>query len=463
MNRSSAWRLTALALIALALGWACPPSTIAQEHPTQIIFMHHSTGAGLIWQGGVRETFTGLGYEFWDHGYNDDGLVDPSGSNLGINWDMPGDNTDPDGWYAIFDQPVTDPPENTFSHMLQANVIIFKSCFPSSNITDEDMFRAYQRYFLSIRDVIDQHPDKLFIPFTTPPLVPNETTPDSAARARRWSEYLTSDEYLAGHPNIAVFDFFTLLADENGLLRAEYRSDEWDSHPNELANQTVGPIFVVFVDQAIREFAPSAAPAVSPGPITVEGDPHEEPDTGTESEAFSPASDLFGGFESADALEWWWEYTNDPARVFVCEPDEQAHSGNNALRLTFDIPPEGSAGCGVTFEADPGWADADGISFYWRADSPDLVMRVGLAVADPAHPDGSEPTLFDVELRAAGGEWSPVFVAWADVAKPEWLGDTGVDTFDPAQVVFIVFDVGVWDTWQVGSIWIDDLQLAVRQ
>jgi hypothetical protein len=92
-----------------------------------------------------------------------------------------------------------------------------------------------------------------------------------------------------------------------------------------------------------------------------------------------------------------------------------------------------------------------------------MVMRVGLAVADPAHPDASEPTLFDVELRAAGGEWSPVFIAWEDVAKPEWLGDTGVDTFDPAQVVFLVFDVGAWDTWQVGSIWIDDLQLAVRQ
>ncbi len=104
----------------------------AQDQHVQIIFMHHSTGANLIAQGGVREAFTALGYEFWDHGYNGDGLVDPAGNWLGINWDVPGDNTDQDGWYAVFSQPVTDPPSNTFSHMLQADVIIFKSCFPTS-------------------------------------------------------------------------------------------------------------------------------------------------------------------------------------------------------------------------------------------------------------------------------------------------------------------------------------------
>ncbi|MCZ7544107.1 MAG: hypothetical protein M5R40_11520 [Anaerolineae bacterium] len=151
---------------------------IAQEdEPVSIIFMHHSTGENLIVQGEVRAAFTDLGYAFWDHGYNGDGLVDPAGDWLGVNWDVPGDNTDPDGWYDIFNQPVTDPPENTLSHMLQHDVIAFKSCFPASDIQSEAQFRDYQRYYLSIRDAIDQYPDKLFIPFTTPPLVPNATTP----------------------------------------------------------------------------------------------------------------------------------------------------------------------------------------------------------------------------------------------------------------------------------------------
>ena len=70
-------------LLLAALGGAA-----AQDgEPVSIIFMHHSTGLGVIQQGGVREAFTDLGYAFWDHGYNDEGLVDPAGDYLGINWD----------------------------------------------------------------------------------------------------------------------------------------------------------------------------------------------------------------------------------------------------------------------------------------------------------------------------------------------------------------------------------------
>ena len=104
--------------------------TIAQEDEdgVRIIFMHHSTGAGVMHDGNVREGLTDLGYQFWDHDYNDEGLSDGDGNNLGYSWDVPGDNTDPDGWYNIFNQPVTSPPSNTLSHMLEYDVIIFKSC-----------------------------------------------------------------------------------------------------------------------------------------------------------------------------------------------------------------------------------------------------------------------------------------------------------------------------------------------
>jgi hypothetical protein len=476
MNKKFLWRIV-LVLALAAVSLSVLPAA-AQERPIQILFMHHSTGGNLIAQGGVREAFTELGYEFWDHGYNEEGLVDPSGTWLGVNWDMPGDNTDPDGWYNIFNQPVTDPASNTFSHMLQADVIIFKSCFPSSNIDSEWMLEEYQRYFLSIRDVIDQHPDKLFIPFTTPPLVPNETSSDNAARARRWAEYLTSDEYLDGHPNIAVFDFFTLLSDENGFLRAEYRGDEWDSHPNEYANQTVGPVFVALVDQAIRDFVPGAAIAgttTPTEPLTAEGGAAEGDtgaeagaETGTETDVEPPDAgpgdetgigDVLIGFEAASE---WWIYTDEGVRTFTCEPDPSAHTGTQALRIVFDIAPEGGAGCGVDLTPDPAWAGAVGISFYWRADTPDQAMRVGLGVKDPAQSgsEEGEATPFEVELWTAGDEWSQVVIRWEELFKPDWVGDTGVDTFNPAQVVWIGFGLGHWEVPQVGTIWIDDIQLV---
>jgi len=458
MDRVKLWHV--LLVLALILsGFALAPrsaaQTAVQEPPVRIIFMHHSTGQGVIAEGGVREGFTALGYEFWDHGYNIEGLADASGNYLGVNWSVPDDNTDPDGWYTIFNQPVTDPPSNTFSHMLEFDVIMFKSCFPTSDIQSEEQFEDYRRYFLSIRDVIDQHPDKLFIPFTTPPLVPNSTSPEAAARARRWAEYLTSDEYLAGHPNIAVFDFFDLLADEDGFLRAEYRVDEWDSHPNQRANSTVGPLLVQFVDQAIREFKPGAAPAQRPPEVAQPGEEER------------PASEgrVLDDFENGSFSDRWWSYTNDGVKAFTCDLDQPGYEGGQALRLTFDIAAGGSAGCGVDLESDPAWVEAEGVQFYWRSDQAGHVLRVGLGVEDPTqtNPDVTEATPFEEEMITGGDQWSRVTVRWSDLVKPEWVGDTGVDVFDPARVVWIVFDVGHWETPQHGSIWIDDLQLIGGQ
>ncbi|MBN1202204.1 MAG: hypothetical protein JXJ20_10145 [Anaerolineae bacterium] len=479
MNLHPLWRVSLIAALALVgLGLAAHSPAAAQDGPIRIIFMHHSTGEALIWEGGVREAFTALGYEFWDHGYNSDGLVDASGTYLNTNWDMPDDNTDPDGWYTIFNQEVTDPPDNTLSHMLEYDVIIFKSCFPASDIYDEEMFEAYRSYFLDMRDVMDQHPDKLFIPFTTPPLVPDSTSPDAAARARRWAEYLTSDEYLDGHPNIAVFDFFNQLADDDGYLSAEYRVDEYDSHPNELANRTVGPVFVSFVDQAIRAFAsgepiqPVEQPDESTEPEeaeeTEETEPVEQPDDSGPPDTTAPdqaqAANILEDFESGAIEDIWWLYTNDGVTAFTCEAAGPGYNSDYALRLTFDIQPDGSAGCGADtadIQAGGNWADADGIGFYLWADQDNTTLRFGLGVYDPTqqNPDVEDATPFDIELHTTGGTWSYVTILWDDLTKVEWVGDTGIEVFDPTKVIWLVFDIGDWQYAQQGAIWIDDVHL----
>jgi hypothetical protein len=467
MLKVTVWRMPFVFLMALAVSFfpVFTASTAAQADPAQIIFMHHSTGQGLIWQGGVREALTSLGYAFWDHGYNEEGLVDSAGNYLGTNWDVPGDNTDPDGWHAIFNQPVTSPPSNTFSRMLEYDVIVFKSCFPSSDIVSEEQFETYRSYFLDMRDVMDQHPDKLFVPFTTPPLVPNETAPEHAARARRWAEYLTSPEYLDGHPNIFVFDFFSLLADEDGYLRAEYRGDEWDSHPNELANSTVGPIFVDFLDQAIREFSPGT-PVIQPETVEVPGQVDDAGDTAghdDEASVSAVAGDIVQDFEDGDVLADWWDYVeSDSVKQFAYEIVSQGYDSDQALRLTFEIEPGATASCGGELLAGPGWADASGLSFYWRADQPDLVVRVALGVNDPARPGPDDATIFEVELETSGSEWSLVTIDWESLTKAEWFTG-GVDVFDPTQVLWIAFDVGQWELPQAGSVWIDEIHLATDE
>ena len=265
---------TATATPSLAISTATPEATASAEPtltgeatPTpaattepsgtfrRVIFLHHSVGESLIDEGDVRQRLTNLGYQFYDHGYNDDGLVLADGTSAGRNFDVPDDNTDPDGFADIFAQPLHDPPDNAFSHLMQYDIIAFKSCFPVSDIQSDDQLAEYESYYLTIRDRMDQYPNKIFIVVTSPPQVAAYTEPEAAARARAFADWLASDEYLAGHANVFTFDFFGLLADpSDNMLRAEYRVDEWDAHPNELANQTIGPLFGDFIDQAVRTY-----------------------------------------------------------------------------------------------------------------------------------------------------------------------------------------------------------------
>lgn len=231
------------------------------EGALKIIFLHHSTGANLIEQGGVRQQLTEIGYAFYDHGYNADGLVLPDGSSAGYNFAVPDDNTDPDGLAAIFAQPRHTPPDNTFSHLIGYDVIILKSCFPVSNIGSDEQLDEYKSYYRSIRDRMDEYPNKILILVTQPPQIPANTNPAEAARARALAQWLASDEFLGGRRNIFAFDFFDLLADPaEHVLRSEYRSSEDDAHPNERANKEIAPLFCNFVDQAIRTFGEGAVP-----------------------------------------------------------------------------------------------------------------------------------------------------------------------------------------------------------
>lgn len=267
MKHMVGWQRAALLCALAALLMLFTGASGASAQAVRIIFLHHSCGHNLIEQGGVREGLSALGYEFYDHGYNGDGLRLADGSYTGTNFDVPGDNTDPDGFAAIFAQPLHDPPDNTFSYLMQYDVIIFKSCFPTSNIGDDAQLEAYKSYYLAIRDRMDQYPDKVFIPVTPPPQVPANSNREEGVRARAFADWLGSDEYLDGHPNVFVFDFFGLLAGDDNFLRREYRSDPYDAHPNERANQEIGPLFVAFIDSAIASYFSVGGPAAPAPPL----------------------------------------------------------------------------------------------------------------------------------------------------------------------------------------------------
>lgn len=232
-----------------------------------LIFLHHSTGRNLIEEGGIRPSLTELGYQFWDHDFNHIGLTLPDGTPTSAHYRIPGmwgrGNTDVDGLAALFAQPVTEPPENAFSRLLQHEVIIVKSCYPNSAVKNDAMLAQFQTYYRQMRDVMDAHPDHLFIIMTSPPLHPLATTPADAQRARAIADWLQSPDYLTGHPNLFVFDFFDLLADpDTHTLRPAYQrtAAAAESHPNRLANESVAPLFVAFIDQSIKTYTGQVDP-----------------------------------------------------------------------------------------------------------------------------------------------------------------------------------------------------------
>lgn len=221
---------------------------------TDLIFVHHSTGRGLILQGNLRPLLTEAGYEFWDQDYNAIGLTGPDGRSTGYGYNIPHDNTDPDGYVTLFRQSLYQRPWNAFSGIMQHQVIVFKSCFPNSNMESDDRLAQYQAYYRQIRDVAAAYPDHLFILLTSPPLEPGSTTPENAARARALATWLQSPEFLSGYTNFYVFDFFGRLAENDptaadyNMLRAAYRPETaGDSHPNQQANEIIAPELAQFI------------------------------------------------------------------------------------------------------------------------------------------------------------------------------------------------------------------------
>jgi len=228
-----------------------PPTTL-----TNLFFLHHSTGDGLIVEGDMRSVIAsynsshGTQFEFWDHGYNSDGLRNAQEDFTGTNYNIPGDNTDPDGLYNLWTSTETEYVNARSQILGNHEVIAFKSCFPASDIPDAATLAQYQAWYLGMRDFFDTRTDRLFIVMSTPPLHRLATEATTAANARAFADWLCSDAYLSGHPNVRCFNLFDYLAKQNdgsataNMLRYEYEEShsDSDSHPNMFGNQTVGPV-----------------------------------------------------------------------------------------------------------------------------------------------------------------------------------------------------------------------------
>ncbi len=231
-----------------------------------IFFLHNSVGRYVIYYGSVRDhidnsnAVNGTELELWDHDYNYIGLTNPAGEIVG-GYNIPNDDTDPGGLHYLWTS------SNSAKNLILANhdVIVFKSCYSASQITSNSELQQFKEYYYDIVEVLATHSDKTFLLMSPPPRHRLGTSSDDAARAREFSSWMGSADLLGGTTNIHYFDMFDYLAhpdDESpasNMLRYEYEKfhNSYDSHPNLIANQTMGALLadalIAISNSAVQE------------------------------------------------------------------------------------------------------------------------------------------------------------------------------------------------------------------
>ena len=226
---------------------------------TNVVFLHHSVGHNLIRQGRLRERLRQAGFDLYDQDYNNLGLFRPDGTPAGYGYNVPGDNTNPEGLLRVFKQKRYGLPWNTLSGFFQHEVIVLKSCYIAVQYLTAADTEAQKSSYRQIRDHLARHPDKLFVILTSPPANPAETDAYSASQARVLADWLQSEEFQAGTVNLYVFDLFAFFAENNpdspgyNMLRREFRWGQ-DSHPNQLANESLSPVLADFIVKSVESF-----------------------------------------------------------------------------------------------------------------------------------------------------------------------------------------------------------------
>jgi len=230
-------------------------TSINAESQKRLIFLHHSVGSEWLGQGRLAAELMKHGIAVHDATYGDE-----IGQNTDICHWLPKFRNDTQKIFR-FDRH----PNIYYSGSQENDIIMFKSCFPNSDIVAEgtgpgdptDPNRTMVNFKAAFEEMAEEfakYPSKLFIYVTAPPLVPKASTLENARRAREFNNWLKG-EYLdryrkdTGLDNLLVFDLFDVLADENNFLRKEFQKKDTDSHPNQLGGMAATESFIKFLKE----------------------------------------------------------------------------------------------------------------------------------------------------------------------------------------------------------------------
>jgi len=228
----------------------------------KIIYLHHSTG-GVIWNGNTGSKGDKINLPLLFKEYKKEHEKDyyikesvfPKAKPYG--W-----NNYPYDYYNIWvknagEQPFKDEP--TLEMLTKEyQVIIFKHCFPVSNIqedseipdidSDKKTLSNYKLQYLAIRDKLHEFSGTKFILWTGAAQVKAAVSEAEALRAREFFEWVIS-EWDQPDDNIYLWDLYALETEGGLYLKDEFAVSPTDSHPNKgFAGQVVKLLFNRIID-----------------------------------------------------------------------------------------------------------------------------------------------------------------------------------------------------------------------
>ncbi len=259
---------TAIALALILSGIICPVSGADNPNPpsssVKLIFIHHSTGGH--WLADSNDyIYGGLGTALKNNNYY------VSATNYGWGTDSIGDRTDIPNWpewftgsssstilNAVYEETGQNVGEfGSWSRMStdpggENQIIMFKSCFPNSNLYGnpddaaasspndwEYSVSNAKAVYNNILTYFQTRQDKLFVVITAPPMsekgyqLNDVSTPASerAANARAFNNWLVND-WLKAYPykNVAVFDYYNVLTSSGGSSGVNDVTQETGNH-----------------------------------------------------------------------------------------------------------------------------------------------------------------------------------------------------------------------------------------
>jgi hypothetical protein len=490
--------LTFLIILLLAFPSVVASSPVTQQadnpnppdHPVKLIFIHHSTGGNWLAAPSQNELGGDLGRVLMENNYY------VSATNYGWGPDSIGDSTDIPNWMdwfrgdnsprylaALYSE--SSPnfgdfgtfPRLTIDPGVENEIILFKSCFPNSDLEGKPddppdpegwlsvghakfVYNGILKYFAS-------RPDKLFIVITAPPL----TSSTHARNARAFNNWLVND-WLANNNytlnNVAVFDFYNVLTNpdahhwfHNGQVehvtvnRNTLYYPSGDDHPSAAGNRKATEEFVPLLNVFYHRWA-ATAPHPANAPANAQPSSTPTATSGTSSQPVS--SSLLIDF---DVLTFPFDAFNDEggATTMSCaSSQDQVHAGSQSLKLDFNIAANGWATCAHFYDGPQDWTSGQGLSFYLRSANAGPIVSVNL-YAGPE--DQRETYAYTLELPAESvNAWIPVELHWGDFHRLAWEENADAPFQKSDQVTGFALGFPTYqDAPNAGTIWIDDVSL----